>query len=61
VWAIENSPDLEVRKKFLITYGQEPDPQIQDWISRVATKDADPALRTLAGELIRIPEKQGDA
>ena len=61
VWAIENSPDLEVRKKFLITYGQEPDPQIQNWISRVATKDADPALRTLAGELIRIPEKQGDA
>jgi len=61
VWALETSPELELRKKFLITYGQEPDPQIRSWVNRVASQDVDPALRTLAGELIRIPNRQGEA
>jgi len=60
VWALENSPDLNVRKKFLISYGREPDPQVQAWISHVATTDVDPALRTLAGELTRIPIRRGE-
>ena len=56
LWAIENNPDLEIRKKFLVHFGEETDPQIRTWVSHVASTDLDPALRTLAGELIRIPE-----
>lgn len=58
VWALENSTDLDVRRKFLVHYGQEPDPMIRHWITHVASTDVDPALRTLAGELIRIPTPQ---
>jgi HEAT repeat protein len=60
VWALENNPDLEVRKKFLVHYGEEPDPQVRAWVTHVATTDADPALRTLAGELIRIEAPRGE-
>jgi hypothetical protein len=60
IWAIENNPSPEVRKKFLVHFGEEPDPQIRQWVSQVASTDADPALRTLAGELIRIPEPRGE-
>ena len=56
LWAIENNPNPEIRKKFLVHFGEEPDPQIREWVSHVASTDTDPALRTLAGELIRIPE-----
>lgn len=56
LWAIENNPSPEIRKKFLVHFGEEQDPQIRDWVSHVASTDTDPALRTLAGELIRIPE-----
>jgi hypothetical protein len=61
IWAIENNPNPDVRKKFLVHFGEEPDPQIRHWVSQVASTDADPALRTLAGELIRIPEPRGDS
>ena len=60
VWALENSPDLSVRKKFLVSYGRELDPQVQGWIAHVATTDIDPALRTLAGELTHIPMRRGE-
>ena len=56
LWSIENNPNQEIRKKFLVHFGEEPDPQIRDWVSHVASTDTDPALRTLAGELIRVPE-----
>ncbi len=59
IWAIENNPDREVRKKFLVHFGEETDPHIRTWVSHVASTDLDPALRTLAGELIRIPEPRG--
>jgi HEAT repeat protein len=60
LWAIENNQSQEARKKFLVQFGEEPDPQIRHWVSQVASTDADPALRTLAGELIRIPEPRGE-
>jgi HEAT repeat protein len=60
VWALESNPDLEIRKKFLVHYGEEPDPQVRGWVTHVATTDADPALRTLAGELIRIEPPRGE-
>ncbi len=60
VWALENQPELAGRRKFLINYGQEPDPQIRGWVSRIASSDSDPALRTLAGELIVVPGHLGE-
>jgi len=59
VWALEANPELELRKKFLVHYGEEPDPEIRKWVSHVASADTDPALRTLAGELIRVEMSRG--
>jgi HEAT repeat protein len=45
---VTSAPEQGLRKKFLQDFGRHPDAEIQEWVKRLATQEADPELRALA-------------
>ncbi len=49
-----------LRKKFLLNFARNPDPQIRQWVERVASQEPDPDLRSVAAAALGAPSAAGE-